>query len=348
MVTKNTTQIKHLIEAQYYRVRERWSASLRDAFASAIAASLAWILSAHFFSHAHPVFAAISAIVCLSPGLPSHGKQAVGLIVGVATGIVIGELMLFLPAAFPLVKVSLATLLAILVASSYGLSPVVPIQSGVSAVMILIVGPADAGGTRMIDVAVGACVGLFFSQVLMTPNPVRMIDDAARGLLEKLTAGFKACIHAMEHEDHRKAQSALQQFSKAHDSLVALDNGIASARYAVRWSLRGRFAANEVAEVVNRYDRRAIRLYASALLFGESFANAYAKEYAAMPEGLRERLIVIADICAGVANGSVSAYSNTHQTLQVTAVSPAWQHCIELLENVEEALAAFQSSTAVS
>ena len=28
------------------------------------------------------MFAAISAVVCLAPGLPSHGKQAVGLMVG--------------------------------------------------------------------------------------------------------------------------------------------------------------------------------------------------------------------------------------------------------------------------
>lgn len=343
---KSTTEIKHLVASQFRLVRERWSLSFRDAFASAIAASLAWILSAHFFSHAHPVFAAISAIVCLAPGLPSHGKQAVGLIVGVATGILIGEMVLFLPDAFPLVKVSLATLLAVLAASSYGLSPIVPIQAGVSAVMILIVGPANAGGTRMIDVAVGACVGLFFSQVLMTPNPVSMIDDAAKSLLQKLTGGFKSCIATIDNRDPHKSQSALQQFSKAHDSLVALDTGIASARYAVRWSLRGRFAATAVSDIANRYDRRAIRLYASALLFGEAFANACAKEYAAMPDGLHARLTLIANLCEGVANGSGTASMDfTPTPFPAGSLTPAWTDCIELLDNVEAALAAFQSST---
>ena len=68
------------------RLAFRWSSAWRDALASAIAAALAWILATHLLGHVHPVFAAISAVVCLAPGLPSHGKQAVGLMVGVATG----------------------------------------------------------------------------------------------------------------------------------------------------------------------------------------------------------------------------------------------------------------------
>ena len=64
------------------KVQTRWASGWRDALASAIAAALAWVLAKHLFGHAHPVFAAISAVVCLAPGLPSHGKQAVGLMVG--------------------------------------------------------------------------------------------------------------------------------------------------------------------------------------------------------------------------------------------------------------------------
>ena len=78
-----TRSIDSLVE----KIKTRWASGWRDALASAIAAALAWILAVHFLGHEHPVFAAISAVVCLAPGLPSHGKQAVGLMVGVATGI---------------------------------------------------------------------------------------------------------------------------------------------------------------------------------------------------------------------------------------------------------------------
>jgi Predicted membrane protein len=112
-----------------------------------------------FFGHIHPVFAAISAVVCLAPGLPSHGKQAVGLMVGVATGIIVGEAALWLPDAYPLLRIGFATFSAIAIAALYGLGAVVPIQAGVSAVLMLAVGPESAGVVRMLDVVVGSCSG---------------------------------------------------------------------------------------------------------------------------------------------------------------------------------------------
>ena len=108
------------------RLAFRWSSAWRDALASAIAAALAWILASHLLGHVHPVFAAISAVVCLAPGLPSHGKQAVGLMVGVATGILVGEAALWLPDAYPLLRIGFATFSAIAIAALYGLGPVVP------------------------------------------------------------------------------------------------------------------------------------------------------------------------------------------------------------------------------
>ena len=105
------------VDSVVEKVKSRWSLGWRDALASAIAAALAWIIARHFFGHIHPVFAAISAVVCLAPGLPSHGKQAVGLMVGVATGIIVGEAALWLPDAYPLLRLGFATFSAIAIAA---------------------------------------------------------------------------------------------------------------------------------------------------------------------------------------------------------------------------------------
>jgi uncharacterized membrane protein YgaE (UPF0421/DUF939 family) len=88
------------------------------------------------------------------------------LLLGVATGIALGELSLVLPAGIPLLRITLAAFLSMIVAASYGLAAVVPIQAGVSAVLITIFGPAADGPNRLLDVAVGAAVGLLFSQLL--------------------------------------------------------------------------------------------------------------------------------------------------------------------------------------
>jgi uncharacterized membrane protein YgaE (UPF0421/DUF939 family) len=104
---------------------------------------LSWFLAQRLFGHQQPIFAAITAIVCLAPGLPSHTKQTVGLLLGVATGILVGELSLVLLDDIPLLRITLAAFFS----------------------------TAMTGSVRMIDVAIGAAVGFFFSQVLLTPDP---------------------------------------------------------------------------------------------------------------------------------------------------------------------------------
>ncbi|HWJ05553.1 MAG TPA: FUSC family protein [Steroidobacteraceae bacterium] len=292
---------------------DRIASAWRDATTSAVAAGLAWLLAAWLFGHSHPVFAAVSAIVCLSPGLPSHGRQAVGLMLGVATGIVVGEAALLLPQGFlvpeglSLLRLVLATVSSMLIAASFGMAPVVSIQAGVSAVLVLALGPENAGLARLEDVAIGVSVGLLFSQVLLTPDPVRVIDTAADNLLVRLARAFDIAADAAAAQDVRKAQAALRSFTAAHESLVALGAGIDASRYAARWSLRGRLAARNVAEMAARYDRRAIRLFAASLLFGEALADALRKGAAPVPEGLADKIRSVADRCRRIPRHDVAA-----------------------------------------
>jgi len=56
-----------------------------------------------------------------------------------------------------------------MLASLFGLSAVVPIQAGASAMLVLLLGPQSAGFVRFLDVSVGAFIGvavtiLFFRQ----------------------------------------------------------------------------------------------------------------------------------------------------------------------------------------
>ena len=151
------------------KILARWSADWREVLASAFGAGLSWVLAQQLLGHPEPIFAPISAIICLSPGLPSHTRQTMGLLLGVATGILIGELSLALPDNVSM-RMILAPFFAMLVASAYGQAAVVSIQAGVSAILIVGFGPATAGSVRLIDVVVGAAVGLFLSQILEIAN----------------------------------------------------------------------------------------------------------------------------------------------------------------------------------
>jgi uncharacterized membrane protein YgaE (UPF0421/DUF939 family) len=150
-------------------IAERERHALLEVGTSAIAAGLAWLLATRLLGHPQPLFAAISAIVCLAPGLPSHRLQAVSLLIGVATGMVVGEVMLYVPQHSTALGLVAATFVAMAFASAFGLGAVVPIQAGVSAILVLAQGPQLGGVVRMLDVLIGAGLGLFFSQVILRP-----------------------------------------------------------------------------------------------------------------------------------------------------------------------------------
>ncbi len=325
----------------------RSSLAWRDAAASAIAAGIAWVLAVWMFGHPHPVFAAVTAIVCLSPGLPSHGRQAIGLMLGVATGIVVGEVSLvllpegfLLPEGLSLLRLTVATFFSILIAAAFGQAAVVAIQSGVSAVLVLALGPHSAGLVRLEDVGVGVVVGLVFSQVLLTPDPLRQIDAAADELLRRLSGAFEACVEALEAQDAHKASSALDAFSVAHDNLIALGAGIDAARYSARWSLRGRLTARAVMEMAALYDQRAIRLYASSLLFGEAFAEAMRKGVHPVPQGLEVCIHEAAMRCMHLSGGQTEFLKA--QAPEPTEVEPGWQMVMEHWRSVSEILSSLE------
>ncbi len=148
-----------MLKAGFDRARAAFGHSL----AAAVAAALAYWVAKSFFGHPQPVFAAITALICLAPGIPDHIRQGINLLIGVTTGLVIGELALFVPYELGEIRLAVATFLAILVASSYGAPPVVPIQAGASALLVLLLGPQNAGFVRLVDVLVGAATGMAFA-----------------------------------------------------------------------------------------------------------------------------------------------------------------------------------------
>src|SRR5689334_16531687 len=104
------------------KVLRRWSAGWSDALASAVGAGLAWALASQLLGHPQPVFAAVAAVVCLAPGLPSRGRQAVNMMLGLITGILVGEILLLIPVFDMAVRLAVITFMAMMAALSFGLA----------------------------------------------------------------------------------------------------------------------------------------------------------------------------------------------------------------------------------
>ena len=316
---------------------QRWSVGWPDSLASALAAGLAWALAQQLLGHPQPVFAAVAAIVCLAPGLPSRGGQAVNMMLGLVTGIVVGEILLLVPVFNDALRIATITFIATMAALSFGPSPVIAIQGGVSALLVVALGPITAGPTRLTDAVVGTGVALIFSQILLTPDPVRVIGDAARRMLRLLAEGFAQTAKALAERDRVRADAALTHFFASRESLDALVAGIKAARSLSRWSLRGRLASGGVAEIARRYDRRAIRLFASTLFFAEALASALRNGHEP-PSWLPSRVDIVASACAALADGAPARCGLTRPAPEWGAAPPGWRTCLEHLRAVENTL----------
>ncbi|CUX13387.1 aromatic acid exporter family protein [Rhizobium oryzihabitans] len=139
---------------------DRVRAAFTRALAAALAAAFAFWVAHRWLGHPQPVFAAISALICLAPGIPSHVRQGLGLMVGVTIGILVGEIALLVPHDVAEIRLASATFIAMILASMFGLPPVVPIQAGASAMLVLLMGPQAAGFVRFVDVIVGVATGV--------------------------------------------------------------------------------------------------------------------------------------------------------------------------------------------
>ena len=328
--------------------------ALRDAIAASLGAMLAWELSHYLLGHPRPVFAAVTALVCLAPGLPSHLKQTWGLVLGCAIGIIVGELAWLLPDTIPLLRLSLASLVALSLAAMLGQPPVVPIQAGVSVVLVLSMGPSAAGETRLVDVLVGAGVGLMFSQVIFTANPLRAVSRSASALLGQLAEGLEATLRATATHDTPDATVALGQLTRSSDALSALRAAMVEAQSASRWSLRGRLGGAGLQTITGRYDRHAVRLYASALLLGESLVRGMSHDSGLMPRAIVLHCEWLVDACRQLsANGNVVALQPDDALAELAASAPqapaqpvpqAWLPALDHAQQMEEALKALIGS----
>ncbi|HCD84883.1 MAG TPA: FUSC family protein, partial [Agrobacterium sp.] len=75
-------------------------------------------------------------------------------------GILVGEIALLVPHDVAEIGLASATFIAMILASMFGLPPVVPIQAGASAMLVLLMGPQAAGFVRFVDVIVGVATGV--------------------------------------------------------------------------------------------------------------------------------------------------------------------------------------------
>ena len=237
---------------------ERLRLSWRSIVQAGVASGVAWVIATDLFGHKQPFFAPVSAVIVLGLTIAQRGRRAVELAAGVAVGIAVGDLLVFV-IGVGAAQLALVVMLAIAIAILVGSGQMLANQAAVSAALIATIQPPTHGFTfaRFLDAAVGGLTALVVSGLVLPDNPVRLVRRAARPVLDELAATLEDVAVAILERDRRLAEAALVRARGIDELLDNLEDAVRVSRDTARFApprrrFRGRVAG--YAETAARID----------------------------------------------------------------------------------------------
>lgn len=176
----------------------------------ALAIAGSWLLATEVFGFEDAFFAPIAAVIVLNTPA-QRGRRAAEIVVGVATGIAVADLLVvgIGTGAWQLVLVSV---LAMVTATAVGGGPIVRAQATVAAILVVTLQPptVDLIPYRFFHAAIGGATALLVTALLPTA-PERQLERAAGPLFDDLAATLTDVARALRVDDLALAQRALDR-----------------------------------------------------------------------------------------------------------------------------------------
>lgn len=272
MPTPQTSFVDRLV-----LLRKRWRLIVR----LTVATAGAYAFATHVLGHQQAFFAPISAVIALTAGAGLRLRVVIELVLGVAVGVLVGELLI-LSIGRGGWQVGLVAALTVVVATLVGVKGLALTQAVNSGVLLAAVVPLagahDPALTRFLDALIGGLFGLAMV-VLLPRNTVRDIDVDVQKLLGRLAGILSRTAQALRTDDAALADVALNE-ARATQTLVEQVRATAAnvsevARMSpMRWRQRDDVAryAGSVTDLDNAIrDSRVLARRTSAMLrHGES------------------------------------------------------------------------------
>lgn len=231
-----------------------------------LAAGVAWWFASALLGHQKPVFAATAAIICLAGGKGERARQALDLLAGVIVGVVVGELIRWWNPGSALLQAVLAVVLGMSAAAALDSRRLAYVQGAASALFVLVLPPLQNPASRVIDAAIGGILGLLGSQIFFTPDPVVMVSDAARRVLDSVETALRSSAEGLEKNDVSLTHKAIDRAREARSDLSALaEQRVIADRIRTR-TLRGLRRAARLRHLEQRLDHLDMLVAAVLLL----------------------------------------------------------------------------------
>jgi hypothetical protein len=216
---------------------ERLRGNLLQVVQTAGAAALAWLLANSLFGHHNPVFAPIAAIVSLGATRGQRAQRAIQLILGVALGIMAGDLLTSV-IGVGVWQLGAIVGLAMAAAVSLGGGLLLLSEAGVSASLVATVQSTTHGfpPARLLDVLVGGTVALVFSQVLFPVHPVKLVRTAAESMVRELAETLREIAQVIAERDTDGAQAVLNRARNISAAWARFDQALATGGEAAQFA----------------------------------------------------------------------------------------------------------------
>lgn len=203
---------------------------------TALAASLAYFLATFVLGSEQPFFAPIAAVISLGLTLGQRGRRAVEVVFGVAVGLMVADLLV-LVIGVGTAQIGMVVALAMAAAVFFAERTLLVNQAAISAILVVILQPPDAGFSpdRFVHALVGGGVALAVNH-LFPVNPERVVERAAHPIFEELAAVLEEIAAALERSDLERAGRALSRARAIDDQVRGLDEALVAGHETARLS----------------------------------------------------------------------------------------------------------------
>lgn len=235
------------------------------ALQAGVGAALAWYVAHDLIGRPAPFFAPISAVITLASSVGQRARRTTELVIGVALGIGIGDLIIHFIGTGPW-QIGLVVVMAILIATGVGGGTPLVTQSASSAVLVAtLTSSTGQPWTRFFDALVGGGIGLTVMTVLLPLNPLSVVRRAADPALQALADELHEISAALAVRDGDRVTAALARLRAAEGTFAAFATAVSAARENVafapaRWHTRGALAQYVLGAPHMTYALRNVRV----------------------------------------------------------------------------------------
>jgi uncharacterized membrane protein YgaE (UPF0421/DUF939 family) len=235
------------------RLRGAW----RTFAQTGLAIGGSWTLaSAAVLGPTAPFFAPIASVIVLnSPA--QRGRRAAEIVIGVAAGIAVADLLVF-ALGVGWWQLVLIAVLAMAVVTAAGGGPLVVTQATVAAILVVTIQPptVDLVPYRFFHAVIGGSTALLVT-ALLPAAPDRQLSRASRPVFDALVGALVAVAEALRDDDLAEAEHALATARQLDEEVSELRHWVAVGTETARWApLRRaqRGLVDQYAEAVDQLD----------------------------------------------------------------------------------------------